>query len=236
MMFHIALCDDNANSIEILEKYFDKLNNSALEYDVYFSADELYNYKLKNHLTYDIYILDIEMHGMNGIELAKKLRTDDSNALIIFLTNYSKYVFDVFDVITFDFLIKPINFDSFQKVIYKSLDYLNMNKKSFSFSYCKINYNIAYSKIIYINKSGRKAFLHTKDTVYQFNMTLEDILARLDLQIFGKIHNSCIVNLGYIQEIIRDELILKTGESLFVSRNYRQHIKEQHLYFLKKRF
>lgn len=52
-MLHIALCDDNPASIEILEKYFDILNDSTIDYDVYFSAEELYRYKLNNELTYD---------------------------------------------------------------------------------------------------------------------------------------------------------------------------------------
>ena len=47
-MLHIALCDDNPASIEILEKYFDILNDSTIDYDVYFSAEELYRYKLNN--------------------------------------------------------------------------------------------------------------------------------------------------------------------------------------------
>lgn len=51
-MLHIALCDDNPASIEILEKYFDILNDSTIDYDVYFSAEELYRYKLNNELTY----------------------------------------------------------------------------------------------------------------------------------------------------------------------------------------
>lgn len=93
-MLHIALCDDNPASIEILEKYFDILNDSTIDYDVYFSAEELYRYKLNNELTYDIYILDIEMQGMNGLELAKTIRTNEPNALIIFLTSYSEYVFE----------------------------------------------------------------------------------------------------------------------------------------------
>ena len=37
-MLHIALCDDNPASIEILEKYFDILNDSTIDYDVYFSV------------------------------------------------------------------------------------------------------------------------------------------------------------------------------------------------------
>lgn len=46
-MLHIALCDDNPASIEILEKYFDILNDSTIDYDVYFSAEELYRYDVR---------------------------------------------------------------------------------------------------------------------------------------------------------------------------------------------
>lgn len=240
-MLHIALCDDNPASIEILEKYFDILNDSTIDYDVYFSdvyfsAEELYRYKLNNELTYDIYILDIEMQGMNGLELAKTIRTNEPNALIIFLTSYSEYVFDVFEVITFDFLLKPITFKRFQKVLQKASTYLNMNKKLFSFSYCKKNFSIPCSEIMYIDKSGRKAFLHTPKSTYTLNMTLSNILTHVDPNLFGKIRSSCIVNLEYVQEVVRDELLLKNGESLFVSRNYRHTIKSQHLNFIRNHF
>lgn len=122
-MLHIALCDDNPASIEILEKYFDILNDSTIDYDVYFSAEELYRYKLNNELTYDIYILDIEMQGMNGLELAKTIRTNEPNALIIFLTSYSEYVFDVFEVITFDFLLNQLLLNVSRK-FYKKLPHI----------------------------------------------------------------------------------------------------------------
>ena len=53
-MLHIALCDDNPASIEILEKYFDILNDSTIDYDVYFSAEELYRYKPINEQIWKI--------------------------------------------------------------------------------------------------------------------------------------------------------------------------------------
>lgn len=233
MIFRIAVCDDNPDSIEIIEKYFDKLNISSMYYDVYFSAEELCQYKTRNKLSYDIYFLDIEMKKMNGLELAKILRTDETNALIIFLSSHPKYVFDVFEVVTFDFLVKPISFEIFQGVLQKAFSYLNMTKKIFSFNYRKKHFNIACSEIIYIDKCRRKAFLHTPNQVYTFNMTFEDILNHLDLKLFGKIRSSCIVNLEYIQEVVRDELLLKNGELLFISRDFKQSIKKQHLHFIK---
>lgn len=140
------------------------------------------------------------------------------------------------EVITFDFLLKPITFKRFQKVLQKASTYLNMNKKLFSFSYCKKNFSIPCSEIMYIDKSGRKAFLHTPKSTYTLNMTLSNILTHVDPNLFGKIRSSCIVNLEYVQEVVRDELLLKNGESLFVSRNYRHTIKSQHLNFIRNHF
>ena len=69
----------------------------------------MYRYVEEQGTVYDVFILDIEMQGMNGLELAQKIREKDSNCLIIFLTNYSQYVFSVFEVITFDFLPKQLS-------------------------------------------------------------------------------------------------------------------------------
>lgn len=93
-----------------------------------------------------------------------------------------------------------------------------------------------HSEIMYIDKSGRKAFLHTPKSTYTLNMTLSNILTHVDPNLFGKIRSSCIVNLEYVQEVVRDELLLKNGESLFVSRNYRHTIKSQHLNFIRNHF
>ena len=130
----------------------------------------------------------------------------------------------------------PFEQNLHQKVLQKASTYLNMNKKLFSFSYCKKNFSIPCSEIMYIDKSGRKAFLHTPKSTYTLNMTLSNILTHVDPNLFGKIRSSCIVNLEYVQEVVRDELLLKNGESLFVSRNYRHTIKSQHLNFIRNHF
>ncbi len=234
-MLKIALCDDDSALLEVLEKYFDKLGDSSLDYDIYFCADELYKYINSQKIRYDVYILDIEMKGMNGLELARYLRDQDSNSLIVFLTSYSKYVFSVFEVITFDFLLKPIGYSKFVKLIQKIKRYLQITKGTFVFSYRKNSFSIPCEEIYYIEKSGRKAYLYTKNKEYGFNMTLEDIWKQLDSTVFVAIHPSCIVNLSYVREIVRDELILRTGEKLFVSKKYCQEIKKKHLGFIKEK-
>ena len=131
-MLEIAICDDDAIILKTLGKYFGKLNDATIKYDIYNSADTLYRYVEEQGTVYDVFILDIEMQGMNGLELAQKIREKDSNCLIIFLTNYSQYVFSVFEVITFDFLRKPLEYSEFENLIKKIKRYFNITKGVFA--------------------------------------------------------------------------------------------------------
>ena len=234
-MLEIAICDDDAIILKTLGKYFGKLNDATIKYDIYNSADTLYRYVEEQGTVYDVFILDIEMQGMNGLELAQKIREKDSNCLIIFLTNYSQYVFSVFEVITFDFLRKPLEYSEFENLIKKIKRYFNITKGVFVFSYRKNSFSIPFEEIYYIEKSGRRAYLYSKDKEYIFNMTLNEIWKQLDSGAFVAIYPSCIVNLFYVREIVRDELILKTGDNLFVSKIYCQEVKIRHLRFIKEK-
>ena len=231
-MLEIAICDDDAIILKTLGKYFGKLNDATIKYDIYNSADTLYRYVEEQGTVYDVYI---EMQGMNGLELAQKIREKDSNCLIIFLTNYSQYVFSVFEVITFDFLRKPLEYSEFENLIKKIKRYFNITKGVFVFSYRKNSFSIPFEEIYYIEKSGRRAYLYSKDKEYIFNMTLNEIWKQLDSGAFVAIYPSCIVNLFYVREIVRDELILKTGDKLFVSKKYCQEVKKRHLRFIKEK-
>ena len=141
-MLNLAICDNEPAIIEELEEYLDKISDISFVYEVFFSAEELYSYKKKQELDFDVYILDIEMGEMSGLELAKKLRQDSPHSLIVFLTSFSKYVYDVFEVVTFDFILKPVSFENFSKVLHKACDFLCMAKVNFVFSYRKNSYSI----------------------------------------------------------------------------------------------
>ena len=116
-MLKIAVCDDSRTDVEMLEIAFDTLDSFSIEYDVYFGAGELLRYQALHQEAYNLYIFDIEMPGMNGLELAKEIRKRDAKALFVFLTGYSQYVMDVFDVITFDYIPKPITSQKLESVL-----------------------------------------------------------------------------------------------------------------------
>lgn len=233
-MLHLAICDKSLNDIEQMEKYLENIKFFNFDYEVFENAKELYKYQTQHHENFDIYILSIELEDMLGLEVARKLREDSQEALIIFVSNDAKCVFDAFEVFTFAFLLKPLTYNKFSTTLYNAFNYLYRTKRLFLFSYRKCNYSILCQSILYIEKLGRKAFIHTTDArVYQCNITLEKIWEQLNPSKFAAIHISCIVNLTEIASIKCDQLKLKNNEVLYVAKKYRQEIKSRHLQNLK---
>lgn len=79
-MLRIVVCDDSRTDVEVLEAAFDELPDYPVEYDVYFSGKELLMCFMQDKENYHLYIFDIEMPDMNGLELAKEVRKRDAKA------------------------------------------------------------------------------------------------------------------------------------------------------------
>jgi len=233
-MLRIAICDDNCEDGEMVEAAFDKLPRGMAEYDIYFSPKELLNYVKKNDRPYQMYILDIKMPGMNGLDLAKHIRKSDVKALIVFLTGYTQYAIKAFDVITFDYIQKPITVEKLQEVIQKANDYLSMVKNEFVFCFRKNQFRVNCDDILYIQKRGRQAMIHTSSDTYKTNMTTVELWEQLDERAFSHIHVSYIINLEHIKAIEGNEVILDNREHFIIARSHKQKLKEKHLEFVKR--
>lgn len=70
---------------------------------------------------FDIVLLDIAMPHMNGLEAAKRLRAQDENVCIIFITTLAKYAIRGYEVNALDFLVKPVEYELFRIKLQKAL-------------------------------------------------------------------------------------------------------------------
>lgn len=130
----VAICDDNQQDIERIRRYTLRMIDYAVEYVFYTRPEELLRECADAEQKPDMYILDIEMPGMDGLAVAKQIRETDSKALLVFLTSYTKYMPSVFEVVTFDFIPKPISEERLRVLFEKAGTYLNLTNQSFSFS------------------------------------------------------------------------------------------------------
>lgn len=233
-MLRIAVCDDSRTDVEMLESAFDRLRQYPVEYDVYFSGEELLKYHALHEEVYHLYIFDIEMPQLNGLELAKEIRMRDAKALFVFLTSYTQYVMDVFDVITFNYISKPITADKLESVLLKAMRYLNLIKQDFVFQFRKNHFRVSCDDILYFEKKGRQAVIHTVSDTYKTNMTTEELWEQLDDKVFSHIHVSYIINLKHIKAIEGDEVILDNEERFLIARSHKKSLKEKHMEFMRR--
>ena len=229
----IAVCDDNPKELERIKGCFCRIQGYDLVCSYFDSTSTVMEILKTENSPYDLYILDIEMPGMNGLKLAKSIREKDSRALFVFLTSYTRYMKDVFDVVTFDFIEKPISDEKLLQILERAATYLNITSQHFSFGYRASRYSLKYDRILYIEKKGRQALIHTFEDVYKTNMTLEEIWKQLNPKSFVHIHSSYIINLYNLDRKDNEIAIMRNGEKLHITKGYRRELAQRHYEYLQ---
>lgn len=229
----IAVCDDNPKELERIKGCFCRIQGYDLVCSYFDSTSTVMEILKTENSPYDLYILDIEMPGMNGLKLAKSIREKDSRALFVFLTSYTRYMKDVFDVVTFDFIEKPISDEKLLQILERAATYLNITSQHFSFRYRASRYSLKYDRILYIEKKGRQALIHTFEDVYKTNMTLEEIWKQLNPKSFVHIHSSYIINLYNLDRKDNEIAIMRNGGKLHITKGYRRELAMRHYEFVQ---
>ena len=144
----------------------------------------------------------------------------------------------VFEVQTFDYLVKPIEPQRLNKVVDRVLRYLDLGQTIFNFSFGKQSYSIPLSDITYFEKDKRSVFIYTLADTYKSLLKTQDILDKLP-DYFIQIHASYIVNPKYIKDFdAKTVTILLNGteeHSLPISRKFQSSFKEKYYNYLSER-
>ncbi len=104
---NLLIADDENLELKVLEKTIKKFFLNELE--IFMASNGKQAAQISNETEINIALLDIEMPGMNGIELAKLLREKNPDCIIIFITAYDKfdYAIEAMHIKAFDYLLKP---------------------------------------------------------------------------------------------------------------------------------
>ena len=165
---------------------------------------------------YDILLLDIEMDGMSGIELAKKVREHSETSVIIFITGYTDYIAEGYDVQALHYLIKPVDRTKLFSVLDKALKLIAKNERAIPIEQGGETLYVPLREIRYIEVSGNYVTVHAK-TALTVKKTLGELEKLLDDR-FARTGRSFIVNLNYIRRITKTDVFLADGETVPLSR------------------
>ena len=228
----IAVCEDNNIVAAFMEDYIASMDAENIEYEIFTSGDDLIHYMERENVTFNILFMDIEMPGRNGIETSAYVREKDKYALIIFITDHKEYVYEVFDVLPFRFLIKPVTREALNLVMKKAFEHFNLTKQVFFFKQNKTQLQVAFDEIIYFEGNLRKVRLVTTGGEYDFYGKISEVVKKLDGNLFLQIHNSYIVNMDQIRKISESVVLLKSGSALPISKKYREYVRQKHIQYM----
>ena len=233
---NIAICDDDRVMSGQIEKIVDQVfhgESNKYNTEVFFSGDALLDFLTKQPNFFHMYLLDIEMAGTDGLETAAQIRTADPDAVIIFMTSHAELMSEAFEVLAFQFIVKPFNNDKALGILSSAVRYLQKRKGVFQFVSQKKIYTFFLNQISYIESSGRKIFLHTAEgETYEYYGTLKDAREQVKGILFAQIHNSILINLESLNTVESNFVYLKDGEKLPISKKFHASFHEQFQQFV----
>lgn len=218
MNYNIAICDDS----EADRKYiYDMVDEWALVqgHSVHittFESAENFMFCYDDRKDYDILLLDIEMGDMDGVAMAKKLRKQDDNVQIVFITGYSDYIAEGYEVAALHYLMKPVKKEKLLSVLDRAVEKLSKNEKMINMELVGELVRIPIYQIRYADVLGNYVTVHAAQE-YTFRMTLSDLQKELDER-FLRVGRSCIVNLTQISRVTKTLIKLSDGTEIPLPR------------------
>ena len=230
-LIRIAVCDDNEEQIVLLRRLLGEWSSDkpfALVIDEYVSGESfLFSYPDK---PCDLLLLDIEMGKISGMELAKKLRAEGDMLPVIFITGYSDYMNDGYEVEALHYLLKPVDKEKFFAVLDRYIRRHNNENDIMLKCEDKI-LHVSPETIEYCEAVGKKTHVHLSDGSILICGTGINELKNILNEDLVFCHRSYIVNLRCIRSIGKSEIVLDSGTAIPLSRRLYKEVNDKFISF-----
>lgn len=235
-MIKFIICDDNKEALEIANKAVTK---AMMDYDIEYKVlkftkyDEKLKEQIKDEFNTKIYILDIELPIVSGLEIASEVRETDDDSIIIFVTAHPECKNDIFysRLEAIDYISKYHRYEERVEETIKHIMTKRYRTKTFSYTYGHIHNKLLYKEITYIEKEPlqNRCIIHliNKDEKY-ITKTIANIKKEL-APMFFQTHKSCLINIDNIKYInyAKFTIYFKNGESTnLLTPNARKELRK----------
>lgn len=218
MKYKIAICDDadaDRRYVSDMVKSWAAHDGHTVHTDTFSSAESfLFHYAEESD--YDILLLDIEMDAMDGVTMAKQLRKENDTVQIIFITGYSDYISEGYEVAALHYLVKPVKKEKLFSVLDRAAEKLMRNERVLNFEVGGEMVRVPIYQIRYAEVFGNYVTVHAASDIH-IKMTLGEIEKQLDDR-FYRVGRSAVVNLTQISRVTRTEIVLADGTAIPLPR------------------
>ena len=180
--------------------------------------------KFKDGFFYDVVFLDIMMEPMDGLTLAREIRTYDSRVAIVFLTAYAQYAPAGYEVRAFRYLLKPITVESVSTVMQELRKDFHQNQKLL-LKTAECGFLLSTEDIHYLEVNNKDCTIYYQQDALVIQKSLEDLENELPADIFFRVHRKYVINLAHVREFDESHLTLDCGKTLPISRRRSQNFR-----------
>jgi len=190
-----------------------------------------------NKSLFDLYLLDIEMPRISGLELARKILMADRNARIIFVTSHNEYALNSIKLGTYYYIIK----EEYQQELPIALErawkeYNDLKDECYEIrterKYCRI----PFDNILYMVKDKKYTVFYCLDNVtYRERDAMENIYKAFPKKRFVVVSRGVVINLKYIQGLTSTKVKLKGGIILPISRGQLPSVRESYANYWREK-
>ena len=181
---------------------------------------------------FDLYLLDVLMPALNGMELAREIRTFNTAVPILFLTSSPEFAVESYTVHAANYLLKPVSRES----LFSALNDISAQQKADRKNYIIVKSNIGVRKIllsqlVYVEAQDRRVIYHLQnggqvDCIARFSAIAGELLKNIE---FIQPHRSYLVNMSYINIIGTMDMELQDHTVLPLAQRRVTEIKEHYL-------
>lgn len=228
----IAICDDN---LEFLNQIGDIVTHTYKELQVDFAissftcGQDLLAEIQDKKTEIELLLLDIDMPGISGLDVAKVVRETGGNTILIFISSYENFVFETFEYNPFRFVRKSRMKQELPIALRAAEGLYQKNRKRYVVIKCdEGELKIEASEITHFEVVKRRLHIHLSDgrTLHTWK-TLKELLKEVSSDNFSKIHSGCVVNLKYVSGYSGSEITMDSGVRLVASRDGMKTFKEE---------
>lgn len=233
MGMKIAICDDDQKNCQLVEEMITRYCREEKIQDVRIRSfpnplDLLEKYPRE----LDLLLLDIEMPGMDGIQVAREIRTFDQKVILIYMTNYAKYAIDGYSVQAYNYLLKPVTYEILSRELGTVFRLIGQRRKNSVTLHCEDGYfTFSPEDIETAETKGKNVLLHTHEgshLVYKSMKNMEELFGTT----MFRIHTAYLVSLSSVKGIGRDSVILKSGKELPLSRHRKREFMDRYMKYI----
>ncbi len=230
-MVRIGVCDDDAWAAaahkQIAEECLRQKGCAGEAFLYTDSGNLLYDIE-EDGFFFDLILLDIEMPGNTGMEIAERIKPFLPDVKIIFITSHIEYAIDAFELSVFRYVPKEEISKRLPAAIGDAVELIRLEEgKAYTIRTSSRYEKIPYRDIYYIERDGKNASITAAGGVSKVRKSLQQVYGELEGEEFIYIDRGCIVNMIYIMQIKNSTVVLKNGAVLPISRTHLQEVKEQ---------